>query len=82
MAFKISNCYQVRSRLVKAKFYNSVTSKKNATTLVTTASRFGKVYFYYLLLFFYFKLRLILYNHHKKELPRCKRVKKFPVLVR
>ena len=59
-----------------------MTSKKSATTLVTTASRFGKVHFYYLLLFLYFKLRLILYNHHKKELPPCKRVKKFPVLVR
>ena len=29
---------------------------------------------------FYFKLCLIRYNHHKKELPPCKRVKKFPVL--
>ena len=70
----------IRSRLVKARFYNSVTSKNNVTALVTTASRFGKVHFYYLLLFSYFELCLILYNHHKKELPPCKRVKKLPVL--
>ena len=60
--------------------YNLVRSKNNVTALVNTASRFGKVYFLLFIAFFYFKLCLILYNHHKKELSLCKRVKKFPVL--